>query len=67
MVNPPWHNENRPQFKLSADQMAQLRAHAPNGMSDNQAAKWLLLKTLDPSAANTMQERADQGYTRLTT
>lgn len=62
---PPWHNDNRPQFKLTATQVQSLMAMAPPDMNLNLAAKWLVLQTIDPPAAAHMADRASKGYKRL--
>lgn len=55
------------QFRLTEAQKAQLTALAPPGLSTHQAAKWLLLKSIDKKGAAEMAERAAEGYTRLST
>jgi hypothetical protein len=54
------------QFRLTAAQKDKLLEQAPPGLSAHQAAKWLLLKKVDRTAANHMADMAAEGKKRLT-
>lgn len=65
-INPPDHNRRHVQFTLTDPQLEYLDTLSPTNMSRHQAAKHLLLTTLDPSAARDMVDRARNGKRRLT-
>lgn len=59
-------NHTMIQFRLTNEQMAELRQYAPDGMSKNQAAKWLVLLEIDRPSAHSMTTNLKHGRKRLT-